>query len=237
MENNEINALIAAFKEYRDLIGPIEQSLSDFSTSFSAMKEDIKSLNNAFDGSIQKKLDSICSDLNGQAQKAQDLSSKIENFSNQTSRYVSSIERLNNLLSNVESKINSINEIEQKANAQIEKLNQIIDEKSKVYDIKSLGKNLESYNENVQKISEFINKDIAEKLKQNSDNIEQILNKNNSVFEALQQEKSSIENLIVAFNNSNTVLKNVVAEKDVNEEYIFDILDRWAIDRKVKTKK
>ena len=31
--------------------------------------------------------------------------------------------------------------------------------------------------------------------------------------------------------------KTIVEKQDVNEEYIFDILDRWAESRRVKTKK
>ena len=49
MENNEIKELITTFKEYRDLIGPIEQSLRAFASSFESMRSDIHSLSNDFD--------------------------------------------------------------------------------------------------------------------------------------------------------------------------------------------
>ena len=59
MENNEIKSLIATFKEYRDLIGPIEQSLKAFSLSFESIRQDIENLNSGFDGNLQGKLDKI----------------------------------------------------------------------------------------------------------------------------------------------------------------------------------
>ena len=37
--------------------------------------------------------------------------------------------------------------------------------------------------------------------------------------------------------NPNELLKKIVEKQDVNEAYIFDILDKWAEDRKVKIKK
>ena len=49
--------------------------------------------------------------------------------------------------------------------------------------------------------------------------------------------KSNIEELVERYNQSNLLLKNIVEKQDVNEQYIFDILDKWAKDRGVKTKK
>ena len=40
-----------------------------------------------------------------------------------------------------------------------------------------------------------------------------------------------------AYVSSNELLKKIVEKNDVNEEYIFDILDKWAESRKVKTKR
>ena len=37
----DIKMLIATFKEYRDLIGPIEENLREFSSSFESVKADI----------------------------------------------------------------------------------------------------------------------------------------------------------------------------------------------------
>ena len=63
MDNNEIKNLIVAFKEYRDLLTPIEQNLKEFSLSFDSISSDIKNLNSSFDGNVQQKLDLIVKDL------------------------------------------------------------------------------------------------------------------------------------------------------------------------------
>ena len=89
----------------------------------------------------------------------------------------------------------------------------------------------------VQKVSEYINKDVAETLKNSSDKIKEIHDKNISIYEAIVEEKSSIDKLVDSYNASNKLLKKIVEDNDVNEEYIFEILDKWALDRKVKTKK
>ena len=165
----DIKMLIATFKEYRDLIGPIEENLREFSSSFESVKADISNLNNSFDGNLQNKLDQIYKELSTQADKAKTLANQVDRFLGATNKYVSGVENVVSLVSQIEDKLNSVNELQQKAESQIEKLNVIIEEKRKTYDIRGLEKNLENYNIGVQKVSEFINKDVAESLKNSSD--------------------------------------------------------------------
>ncbi|MBE5739175.1 MAG: hypothetical protein E7354_05565 [Clostridiales bacterium] len=237
MENNEIKVLIDTFKEYRDLIGPIEQSLKAFSLSFDSISEDLKNLNSGFDGNIQGKLDLIYKELSGQADKARTLTQEVDRFLSSTNRYVSGVDSLIKICEKIESKLSSLNSIEEKAEGQIEKLSNIIEEKKKTYDIKQLERKLEMYNVGVQKVSDYINKDVADALKNSSDTINQIRDKNNSIFEAITSEKGSIDKLAESYDNSSKLLKKIVENNDVNEEYIFEILDKWAESRKVKTKK
>jgi len=45
MENNEIRGLIQVFKDYRDLLSPIQMSLKGFADSFESIREDLLKLN------------------------------------------------------------------------------------------------------------------------------------------------------------------------------------------------
>lgn len=237
MENSELKKLISAFMEYRDLLTPIEQSLKEFSISFESISDDVKNLNSSFDGNMQKKLDQIYKELSGQADKAKALASQVDNFVSSTTKYVQSVNNLVSLCSKIESKFNTVSEIEKQAETQIEKLNFIIEDKRKTYNIKQLEKNLETYNVGVQKVSEFINKDVAEVLEDSNSKLDTLTNKNESVLETVKAQQGSLEQLIETYKTSNAILKKIVENNDVNEEYIFTILDKWAIDRKVKTKK
>lgn len=237
MDNKEVNTLITVFKEYRDLITPIEQNLREFSFSFDSIRDDIKNLNASFDGSLQTKLDKIYSELSSQADKAKTLASQVDNFMSTTNKYVSAVDTLIKTCEKIEGKLATVDSIEKEAENQIERLNNIIEEKKKSYDIKQLEKNLETYNVGVQKVSEYINQDVAETLKTSSEKIEKISDKNESILEAILEEKSSIDKLVDSYTNSNKLLKKIVEGNDVNEQYIFEILDKWAEDRKLKIKK
>ena len=83
----------------------------------------------------------------------------------------------------------------------------------------------------------IINNDVAETLQKNSEKINLIQDKNTSILEAVVEEQESINKLIQTYQSSNSLLKKIVENNDINEQYIFEILDKWAEDRKVKTKK
>lgn len=236
MENNDIQVLIETFKEYRDLLTPIEQNLRAFSTSIGSIKGDIQNLNASFEGDMQGKLDKIYKELSAQGEKARTLASEVDRFLSSSNRYVSAVEGLISKFNRIEDKLQVVENLQDKAESQIGKLDAIIEEKRKSYDIKQLEKNLATYNVGVQKITEYINKDVADSLKASSDKIKQIQDKNTSIYEVISSEKDSIAKLVENYNTSNQLLKKVVENKDVNEQYIYEILDKWALDRKVKTK-
>ncbi len=237
MENKEIQELVEAFKGYRDLISPIEQNLREFSNSFDSIKQDLSNLNNSFDGNISSKLDKIYKDLSNQAEKSKSLTSQIDRFANATNSYINGVDRLMSSLNQIQQKISEVDNIQAQADKQVERLNSIIDEKKKNYDIKQLQKSLDSYNSGVQKINEYINKDIADTLKSNNDKVMQIQDKTYSIFENVVSEKQDINKLIETYSQSNELLKKVVENNTVNQEYIYEMLDKWAEDRKVKIKK
>lgn len=237
MDNTEIRNLITTFKEYRDLLTPIEQNLKEFSLSFDSISADIKNLNSSFDGNVQAKLDGIVKELSGQVDKVKNLSGQVDSFLSSTSRYVASVDKLISICGRIEDKLSAVDKIESEAVEQISKLDEIIEEKKKSYNIKQLEKNLETYNIGVQKVSEFINKDVADVLKESSDKIQAIQDKNNSIYQTIVGEKENVDKLITSYNANNELLKKVIEKNDVNEQYIYEILDKWADTRKVKIKK
>lgn len=237
MENNEIKLLIESFKEYRDLLTPIEQSLQAFSSSFDGVVTDIKKLNEGLDGNVQGKLDKIYKELSVQADKSRTLNFEVDKFLTATQKYVSSVDKLLLISEKIEGKINTLNAVEEKAESQIARLDTLIEEKKRVYDIRGLEKKLEAYNVGVQKVSEYINKDVSDALKDSVDAIGQIKERSNNILETVKNEHQSIEKLAESYDNSTKFLKKIVENNDVNEEYLFEVLDRWAESRRVKTKK
>ena len=60
---------------------------------------------------------------------------------------------------------------------------------------------------------------------------------NENIAKSLADERKNIDELVKNYQISNELLKKIVEKNDVNEEYIFDVLDRWAEERHVKYKK
>lgn len=233
MDNNEAKVLIESFRAYRDLLGPIQDSLHEFAGTYDSLKNDIGKLNAAFEGDIQGNLEKIYKNLSRQAENANDLSSRIDQFVKVTGKYTSDFARLLSLLEKVEERLSAVNELEAKAEEQIGKLDTILEEKKRSYNVRELQKTLDNYNANVQKVSEFINKDVAESLANNYKKLDDIKSGNETLTKLIESENSKVETLLETYKSTSELLKRAVEKEDLNEAYIFDVLDKWASARKV----
>ena len=237
MENSEVNALIDAFIGYREMLVPIQNDMHDFLETYDALRNDVDKLDAAFSGDVQGKLQQIYKTLADQAEKSEALVRKVDEFLKSTTKYTEEVENLMTMFESIQGKISSVNELETKAEEQIAKLDEVLEEKRKNYDLKDLKKSLDQYNANLQNVNDFINKDVAENIVENSKAIQEIKSGSENIAKRLEEEKSSVEKLSEVYSSSNALLKKIVEKNDVNEEYIFYIIDKWAEDRKVKTKK
>lgn len=237
MENSEVSSLIEAFTGYREMLVPIQQDLHEFLEIYTAIKGDVDKLGSNFSGDVKTKLSEIYKILESQASKSEELARKVDQFLTSTNKYTDEVDHLISLFENISGRIQSVNELEARAEEQINKLDTLFEEKSKNYNLKELEKSMDAYNSNLSQVSEFINKEVAENLVQNSKSIQTVKDRSEEFSKQLQEEKRSIEALTESFNSSTELLKKIVEKEDVNEQYIFDILDRWAESRKVKTKK
>ena len=236
MENSEVNALIDAFIGYREMLVPIQNDMHEFLETYDALKNDIDKIDKAFSGDVQGKLSEIYKTLSSQAEKSEALTRKVDEFLKNTTEYSEQISNLMKMFETIGSKISAVNDIESKAEEQISRLDEILEEKKRNYDLKDLKNSLDKYNSNLQSVSEFINKDVAENIVENTKTIQEIKNGNSNVVSHLKEEKESLAELAESYNSSNELLKKILEKNDVNEEYIFDIMDKWAEERTVKTK-
>ena len=237
MENSEVNALIDAFVGYREMLVPIQADMHEFLETYGALKNDVDKLNTAFSGDVQGKLSEIYKNLASQAEKSEELTRKVDQFLKSSAKYTEEVDSLISMFKSIQDRISTVNEIEAKAEEQIGRLDSIIEEKRRNYDLKDLKKSLDAYNSNLQTVGDFINKDVAENIIENTNSIKEIKEGNQSIAKRLEEEKKSVDELVETYKSSNELLKKIVEKQDVNEAYIFDILDKWAEDRKVKIKK
>ena len=238
MENNEnIGLLIESFKEYRKMLLPIQESLHNFSLTYDDLKNSVEKLDANLDGAMKEKLNEVHSVVTKQAKQTVDITSSIEKLVDTSERYSEQVGKLLKIMQGLENRITAVNNIEKEATEQFEKLETIIQEKRVNYNVKELQKSLESYKNNVERVSEFINKDIAKALTDNAKKIEEIKEENREILNRLNNENGNIEKLTETYSETNNLIRKLVEKTDVNEEYIYEILDKWALDRKIKKHK
>ena len=210
MENSEVNALIDAFIGYREMLVPIQNDMHDFLETYDALKNDVEKLDKAFSGDVQGKLSEIYKTLSSQAEKSEALTRKVDEFLKSTTKYTEEVSKLMSMFESIQTKISTVNDIETKAEEQISRLDEIIEEKKRNYDLKDLKNSLDKYNSNLQSVSEFINKDVAENIVENTKTIQEIRSGNANVISHLTEEKSTIQELTKNYQQSNELLKKIL---------------------------
>ena len=237
MDEKSIKELIDSFIAYRNLIAPLQESLHSVSKTYEEIRSDLDNLTKSFSGNAASQLEKVHATLSTQAKSGQELGRRIEEYASSGEKYAQAVRDMSSRFSDVVERIDSLSEIERNAQAQLARIDTLIAEKRSSYNLKGLQKSLDDYNVNVEKISDFINKDIASVLKDNADKIETIRRENEALSKTVAEQSKDISTLITEFSNTSALLKKLVEGSSVNEEYLFDALDKWAEDRKVKIKK
>lgn len=237
MNDDDVKNLVEAFRGYRDLLNPIQNSLNDFVGTYDLLRDDIDKLNTAFGGDVQANLEKIYKNLSAQAAKATDLASQIDRFVGVTAKYSTEVTKLLELFSRVEEKITSINSIEAAAEEQLGKLDALMEERKKSVNVKELQRTLDSYNDNVQRVGAFLDKGVHENLQESLRTLDAIKSGNDNLAKRLEEEKRGLDTLATAYATNNELLTKLIQNQDVNEAYLYDVLDAWAESRHIKKKK
>ncbi len=236
MNDDSIKELIESFIAYRDLIAPLKDSLAEVGRTYGEIRDDLDSLSKNLSGGASGQLDRIHQTLAAQAKNGQELSRRIDEYAQAGDKFAQAVREMTSQFSGLAERITSLEETEKNARAQIERIDALLEEKKASYNLKDLQKSLDRYNVNIEKISEFINRDIAVVMKQNADATDAIRKENDELKALVTQQNGDIKALCDAFGQTSQLLKTVVEGGAVNEQYIFDVMDKWAADRKVKTR-
>lgn len=237
METKEVESLIEAFVGYREMIVPIQGELHEFLTTYDALKDSVDKLRTSFSDDAKDKLSEIYKTLSSQAKKSEEMANRVDEFLSSTNKYTEGLNKLVLTFEGINDRLSGMNEIEKQAEEQIGKLEELIEEKKKNYNLKELQRSLEVYNANIEATSDFINKDIAESVVESAKMVQSIKDGSENIVKYLEDEKKNVAELSQNYLASSELLRKIIEKNDVNEEYIFDILDKWADSRKVKHKK
>jgi len=237
MDNKELQLLIDSFKGYRDLLAPIQKNLAEFAGTYDAMKENIEKLNSSFEGDFKAKVEELFKQMTKESSKANDLSSQIERLTSSANRYTNDVGTFLNKLEKVESRLSAIVELEKKAEGQLNRLDSLLEEKRKSYNLAQLTSALDKYNDEVKKVAGFINKDVGGIIEESHTSIMDMKGGIDDLVKKRTDENETLTSLIESFKATENYLKQITETRDVNEAYMYEILDKWAVSRGVKGRK
>ena len=234
---NDIKQLVDSFSAYRNVLAPLQESLHLLAETYGAIRQDLDNLTKSLSGDAGSQLEKIHATLSAQAKSGQELAKRIDEYADSSERYSRAVTDMTRRFEQISNKLDTIDQIEKTAEAIMGRLEELVEEKRSSYNVKELQRSLDTYNKNVERISEFINRDIASVLQQNADKIESIRRENEALATVVGEQGKAVAALTAMFAETSALLRQVVENSTVNEQYIFDAFDKWAADRKVKIKK
>jgi len=237
MDNKELTELIQSFKGYRDLLAPVQKNLQDFAGTYDSMRENIEKLNASFAGDLKAKVEELFKQMSGQAGKANDLSSQIEQLTQSAAKYTGQVGLFVAQLERIESRLSAVLDLEKRAEAQIDRLDALLEEKRKSYNLKELQAALDRYNVEVKKVSAFINTDVGAIIQESHDSLVDMKGGIDALVKKRTDEQETLQSLVNSYRATENYLKTITENRDVNEAYMFEVLDKWAVSRGVKGKK
>ena len=237
MNNTELQSLIESFKGYRDLLAPIQKNLGDFMGTYDAMRDNIEKLNSSFAGDLKAKIEDLFKEMATQAGKANDLSGQIDKLASSAAKYTSEVGAFVARFSKIEERLSAILELEKRAEAQIGRLDALLEEKTKNYNLKDLQAALDKYNEEIKKVSAFVNKDVGSIILESVDSLQSMKGGIDELIRQKGDEQDTLKSLLASYRATGDYLKKLTENRDVNEAYMFEVLDKWALERGVKVKK
>ena len=236
-EVKQLQELIDAFVSYREVLTPLQENVKSVADAYAGIKADVERLDKTFSGDAKAQLDKIFASLSQQAKSSRELTQKIDEFARSGEKFGQAVADMTEKFAAIEERLTAIDRLEKTAEEQLARLDVIVNEKKVSYNVKDLQRSLDQYNKNVERVSEFINKDVAAVLQENGKKIEEIRRENEAMSGALAEQNKTVKELLYAFRETTETLRKTVEGERVNEEYIFDVLDKWATARKVKIKK
>jgi len=236
MNNTELNQLIASFKGYRDLLVPIQKNLGDFMGTYDAMRENIEKLNSSFAGDLKAKIEDLFNEMALQAGKANNLSGQIDKLAGSAAKYTTEVGAFVARFAKIEERLAAILELEKRAEQQIDRLDTLLQEKSKNYNLKELQTALDKYNDEIKKVSSFVNKDVGSIITESADSLASMKGGIDALVASRGEEKDTLKSLLASYKTTGDYLKKITEGNDINEAYMFEVLDKWAQHRGVKTK-
>lgn len=236
-EKTEMQELIDAFLSYRNVLIPLQESLSALADSYDAINEDIVRLENAFGGETKRNINKVYDILTNQAKESAMLSERIEQFIQGSDKYARNVNALMEKFSKIDEKLRLIDELDEKAEEQIARLDAAIAERKSSYNVRDLQRTVETYTKNLEKVGDFINKDVVGVLQNNEKKLNSLQSSCDEAAELMKLQAKTMQSLLESNRATNEFIKNSVQNDAVNEEYIFAVLDKWAVARKVKIKK
>ena len=227
----EIADLIGEFTNHTKVIEAVNENFTNFVRAYKQIKESLEKLN--IDIKSKQNIEKAMNDLVGKgellvgditvlAEKINKLESLINPIAGQIENLNTSFKKLINFDENVQAILNSVS----KTNETIEKL-----------DLNQITKTLESYNQKMDQTKTIFEQDVKKAFNVNNAKIDSMVKDVSFVLKNADTTSTRLEELVLQQVGLQAIIAKLVDKNTFQMEYLYDVFDKWAEERKVKLNK
>jgi len=227
----EIADLIGEFTNHTKVIETVNENFTNFVHAYKQIKESLEKLN--IDIKSKHNIEKAMNDLLGKgellvvditvlAEKINKLESLINPIAEQIENLNTSFKKLINFDENVQAILNSVS----KTNETIEKL-----------DLNQITKMLDSYSQKMDQTKTIFEQDVKKAFNVNNAKIDNMIKDVSFVLKNADTTSTRLELLVKQQVELQAVIAKLVDKNTFQMEYLYDVFDKWAEERKVKLSK
>lgn len=220
-KSKALDQILDHFAEERDLLSKTVKGIEEFASSYKEIKTILDEFKGEDNLSVSNSLLNINSELIS-------IDESVKNYNtNLAEKYTEITEDFKNLFK----KYDVLLESQKELTSFIEKIDNFMET------LNSLNMNeiINSLNENerkVERLNELVEKDLKEQIKHNNEVVGKVVTVFDEFIKTNNQQQMNVKQIADETQATNKLLKELSKSNNINEGVLFELMDKWAEDRK-----
>jgi len=236
MDKDTLERIINEYADSRKLMESVNSNINEFIEAYKEVSNKLNKLQRPDDIELKEKIDGLEKKLGTIDESIKEYKEILDNNINVATKINKSIINSDNAIKQINEKLTPTLELITNTLGAMNNFNTIVESFSQV-DFSSLEKNIPEYTSQIVSLNKNVKKNIADKIKTNDIAFEKLHKSVSKVVDNSDNQTNTLGDISTKLLDTNMLLEEIVTKGNVDEQMIYEILDKWAESRNIKIKK
>lgn len=221
LKSEVLTQIINHFAEERELLSQSVQGIEEFVKTYTELKiflDDFKGKENI---NVSDNLSNINKELNAMNEIVNSYNSNL------SGKYKKLQEDFDQLLK----KYQTLETSQKKLTNFVDKIDNFMQVLTKL-DLNEMAASLNNNQTKVEKLNALVEKDLKEQIEKNNKNVQSVIISFKQFIEASKKQQTEVNKIAQETKVTNDLLKEMSKSNNINQAVLFELMDKWAEERK-----